>query len=59
MKSGLLSSYDGHLRNINYGWLDNTDTSVGEAGDQVFLSTSHSDIGIPIHFQEESGIGTF
>ena len=23
--SGLLSSYDGHLRNLNYAWQDNTD----------------------------------
>ena len=32
--------------------------SGGEAGDQGSLSSWHSDIGIPIHFQEESGIIT-
>ena len=57
--SALLSSYDGHLRNLNYDWQDNTDASVGEAGDRGSLSSWLSDIGIPIHFQEESGIITF
>ena len=35
------------------------DVSGGEAGDQGSLSCLHSDIGLPIHFQEESGIATF
>ena len=56
--SGLLSSYDGHLRNLNYAWQDNTDASGGEFGDQASLSSFHRDIGIPINFQEESGLGT-
>ena len=30
-----------------------------EAGDQGSLSSWNSDIGIPIHFQKESGIVTF
>ena len=30
------------------------DDSGGEAGDRGSLSSWHSDIGIPIHFQEES-----
>ena len=34
-------------------------TSLGEAGDEASLSSWHSDIGIPINFQEESGIITF
>ena len=34
------------------------DASGGEAGDRSSLSSWHSDIGIPIHFQEESGIVT-
>ena len=58
-KSGLLSSYDGHLRNLNEAWQDNMDASGGEAGDQGSLSSWKSDIGIPIHFQKESGIVTF
>ena len=29
-KSELLSSYDRHLRNLNSGWQDNTDSSGGE-----------------------------
>ena len=57
--SGLLASYNGHLRNLNYVWQDNMDTSGGEAGNRGSLSSWHSDIGIPIHFQEESGIITF
>ena len=35
------------------------DASGGEAGDQGSLSSWNSDIGIPIHFQKESGIVTF
>ena len=58
-KSGLLSSYNGHLRNLNYAWQDNTDASGGELGDQASLSSFHRDIGIPINFQEESGLITF
>ena len=49
--SVLLSSYDGHIRNLNEAWQDNTDASGGEPGDQAFLSSFHSDIGIPINFQ--------
>ena len=58
-KSGFLSSYDGHLRHLNYAWQDNTDTCRGEVGDQSSLSSFHRDIGIPINFQEESGLDTF
>ena len=58
-KSGLLSSYDGHLRNLNYDWQDNMDASGGEAGDRGTLSSWNSDIWIPIHFQKESGFVTF
>ena len=57
--SGLLSSYDVHLRNLNYAKQDNTDATGGEAGDRRSLSSWNSDIGIPIHFQKESGIVTF
>ena len=32
-ESGLQSSYDGHHRNLNYAWQDNTDASGSEAGD--------------------------
>ena len=35
------------------------DASGGEAGHQGSLSSWNSDIGIPIHFQKESGIITF
>ena len=35
------------------------DASGGEAGDQVSLSSWHSDIGSPINFPEVSGIVTF
>ena len=56
--SGLLSSYDGHHRNLNYTWQDNADASEGESGDRVSLSSWKSDIGIPIHFQRVSNIVT-
>ena len=55
----LLSSYDGYLRNLNSPRQDNTDASGGELGDQASLSSFQRDIGIPINFQEESGLGTF
>ena len=59
MTSGLLSSYDGHLRNLNYAWQDNTDASGDEAGYRGSHSSWNSDVGIPIHFQKVSGIITF
>ena len=55
----LLSSYEGHLRNLQQEWQGNMDVSWGEAGDPGSLSSFHSDIGIPINFQEVSGIVTF
>ena len=59
VKSGLLSTYDGNLRNLNYARQNNTDPSGGEVGDEASLSSFHRDIGIPMNFQEESGFGTF
>ena len=58
-KSGLLSTYDGHLRNLNWACQDNEDASGGEVGIQASLSSFHRDIGIPINFQEDSGLITF
>ena len=58
-KSGLLCSYEGHLRNLNQAWQGNTDTSGCEVGDQGTLSSFHRDIGIPINFQEESSLDSF
>ena len=58
-KSGLLSSYDRHLRNLNKAWQDNTDASGGEVGDQASLTRFQKDLRIPINFQEESGLVTF
>ena len=57
--SGLLSSYDGHLRKLNYALQENTDASGGEPEGQASLISWHSYIGIPINFHEESGIVTF
>ena len=51
-KSGLLSCYDGQLRNLHYNWQDNTDASGTEVGDQASVSSWHNDIGIAINFQE-------
>ena len=58
-KSGLLSSYDGHVGKLNYAWQENTDTSGDEPGGQASLISCHSYIGIPVNFHEESGIVTF
>ena len=58
-KSGLLSSYDGHLGKLNYAWQENTDVFGGEPGGQASLISWHSYIGIPINFHEESGIVSF
>ena len=57
--SGLLSSYDGHLRNLNYVWQDNTDASGGEAGDQGSLSSWNSDMRIPIHSKKSQASSPF
>ena len=37
----------------------NRDASRGESVDTVSLACFHSDIGIPMNFQEESGILSF
>ena len=58
-KSGLLSSYEGHLSYQHKAWQGHMDASRGEAGDRGSHSSFHSDIGIPINFQQESGIVTF
>ena len=58
-KSGLLCSYEGHLRNLNLAWQDNTDNSGGEVGYKGSLSSFHRGIGIPINFQEESSLISF
>ena len=58
-KSGLLSSYDGHLGSFIYAWQENTDASGGEPGGLASLVSWHTYIGIPINFHEESVIVTF
>ena len=45
--------------NLLEAWQGNTDASRGEAGDPGSVSSCHSDIGIPINFQEDSGIIIF
>ena len=57
--SGLLSHCKGHLEILIKTWQGNRVTSRGEAGDPVSLSSCHSDIGIPINFQEQSGFVSF
>ena len=57
--SGLMSSYGGQLRKQTRLGQDNTDASGGDIGDRGSHSNWLSDIGLPIHFQEESGIVTF
>ena len=58
-KSGLPSSYDGHLAKLNYAWQENTDASGSDPAGQASLISWQSYIGIPINFHEESGIVTF
>ena len=57
--SRLLSSYEGHLRNLHEAWQGNMDSSRGESGGPVSLSCCPRDTGIPINFKEESCIVTF
>ena len=57
--SGLLCSYNVHLRNLNYAWQDYIDHCGGEVGDQESHSSFQRDLGIPFNFQEESGLVTF
>ena len=57
--SGLLYSCEAHHRNLHEACQGHMDASRGEAEDQGSLSICHGDIGIPINFQEESGIVTF
>ena len=57
--TGLMSSYEGHLRSLLEAWQGNTNASGGEEGDPVSLSSCHSDIGIPSNFQQDSGIFIF
>ena len=57
-KSGLLSSYDGHFRKLNYAWQENRDNSGGEAGGQASFISWRIYICIPINFHKESGIVT-
>ena len=59
VKSGHLSSYNGHPGKLKKAWQENSDASGGEAGGQASLISWHSYIGIPINFHEESGIITF
>ena len=58
-KTGHLLSYEGHLRNLNLAWQDNSDTSGGEVGEEGSLSSFHRDIGISINFQEDSRLVSF
>ena len=59
MASGLLSSCEGIHGILLEACQGNRDTSRGEAEDPGSLSSCHRDIGIPINFQEESGIISF
>ena len=51
-KSVLLSSFDGHLRKLNYAWQENTDTFGGEPWGQASLTSWQSYIVIPINVHE-------
>ena len=58
-KTGLLSRYERILRNLFEAWQGNKNALQCQSGDPGSLSTCHRDNGIPINFQEESGIVTF
>ena len=58
-KSGLLSSYDGHLGKLNSAWQENTDASGDGPGGQASIISCQSYIGIPVNFHDEAGIVTF
>ena len=59
MTSGLLSSYDGHLRKLNYAWQDNTDASGGEAGDRGSHSSWNSEMGFLSIFKKSKASSPF
>ena len=59
VKSAHLSRYEGHLRNVNWAWQENTDASGSKCGFRSLFLVRNSDIGIPINFHEESGFKTF
>ena len=54
--SGLLSSFHGHFVILLESWQVIRDTSRVEEGEPGSLTICPWDIGIPIYFQEESGI---
>ena len=56
--TGLLSIYEGYLRNLLEAWQGKGDDSRGEVRDPGSISSCHTDILIPINFPEESGIVT-
>ena len=58
-KSGLLSSYDGHLVKLNDAWQENTDSSGCEPGGHASLISWHSYIGIPIIFTKSQASSPF
>ena len=57
--SELLYSYESNLWNLPEAWHGKIDASRGQVRDRGSLSSCHSDIGIPVNFQEESGTVTF
>ena len=57
--SGLISSYDGHLRNLNYAWQYNTDASGVEAGDQLSLYSGTVILGFLSIFKKSQASSTF
>ena len=54
-KSGLLSSYDGHLGKLNYAWQENTDASGDDPGGQAPLISLHSYNAKVLNYTEALG----
>ena len=57
--SGLLSSYEGHLRNLHEAWQGNTDASRGEAGDPGSLSSCQLILGFLSVFNKSQASSPF
>ena len=54
-----MSRYDGHLKNVHYAWLYNTDASGSEAIDQASFLISTVILGFLSIFKKSQALSTF
>ena len=59
LTSGLLSRYEVYHGILLKAWQGNRDASLSETGDTGSLSSCYRGMGIPINFQDESGMVFF